>query len=112
MTSNHQSENHNPNGPHDLGQITKDDEMKCDQCGSIHSVGMVIDGKNLCPECWNPLPWVIVEQAGTDDESIYSDHATYRAAIQHAIEFLGAEFYEDGFDIMRRRDDGVLTTEF
>lgn len=59
-----------------------------------------------------PLPWVIVEKAGTDDESIYSDHATYRAAIQHAIEFLGAEFYEDGFDIMRRRDDGALTTEF
>jgi len=83
MTSNHQSENHNPNGPHDLGQITD-----------------------------NPLPWVIVEKAGTDDESIYSDHATYRAAIQHAIEFLGAEFYEDGFDIMHRRDDGILTTEF
>lgn len=57
MTIENHPENLNPNGPHDLGQISaKDDEMKCDQCGNIHSVGMVIDGENLCPECWNPLP--------------------------------------------------------
>lgn len=60
----------------------------------------------------NPNPWVIVEGAGTDDEGFYSDHPTYRAAIQSAIRELGPEFVEDGYDIMKRNDDGTLTTEF
>jgi predicted RNA polymerase sigma factor len=54
----------------------------------------------------NPNPWVIVTNAGTDDESIFSDHATYKEARQNANE-CGEEW-----DIMRRLDDGSLTTEF
>lgn len=66
----------------------------------------------ISAEMHNPNPWVIVEGVGTDDESFYCDYPTYRAAIQSAIRELGPEFAEEGYDIMKRNDDGTLTTEF
>lgn len=46
-----------------------------------------------------------VKQAGTDEESIFNDFATYRDATQEAIRFLGRDFREEGFDIMKRRNE-------
>ena len=101
MTTQRNPENKQEHRPHDLGQIIAVQRQPPNE-DSVFSE----------PKKQNPNPWVIVEKAGTDDESIYSDHATYRAAILNAIEFLGRDFYEEGFDIMRRNDDGTLTTEF
>jgi len=55
---------------------------------------------------YNPYPWVIVTNPGTDDEGIFSDHATYAEARKNAKEC------DEEWDIMRRLDDGTLTTEF
>lgn len=61
----------------------------------------------------NPNPWVIVEYAGQDDESIRADFANYRDAIR-AIKnwYYPDELQNLSVKIMRRRDDGVLTTEY
>lgn len=59
---------------------------------------------------FNPLPWVIVENAGTDNENIVIDFATFR----EACNYIDRNYTDDDCpaDIMRRRDDGVLTTEY
>lgn len=114
MTTNRKSENHNPNGPHDLGQITKDDEMKCERCGKTHTVGMVVNGKQLCPECWNVEPldypqWVIVENGGTDEETEVIDFYRFETAER----FIRTEGHTTShWEIMRRKEDGTLTTEY
>ena len=54
----------------------------------------------------NPFPWVIVTNAGTDEEGIFSDHATFKAARINTINC------DEQWDIMKRLDDGTLTTEF
>ena len=54
----------------------------------------------------NPRPWVIVTNPGQDVEDIWSDHESYAAALAalpHA---------EEGADVMKRLDDGTLTTGF
>ena len=61
----------------------------------------------------NPNPWVIVEGAGTDDESIVNDFPTFKQASKE----LSAQYYPDELDdknvrIMRRLDDGTLTAEY
>lgn len=81
-------ENQKPNVPHDLGQITK--------------------GKGGTSTTDYP-EWVIVENAGTDNEGIWSDHYTQSAAIR---ELKDAGGRENGFDLMKRLADGTLTTEF
>jgi len=55
---------------------------------------------------FNPNPWVVVVNPGTDDESIWGDFPTYREALAAMAE---ADY---GADVMRRRNDGMLTTEF
>lgn len=60
---------------------------------------------NLATE-HNPKPWVIVNKAGTDEESIWSDHATYSEALRNTMTC------PELWDIMVRREDGTLTTEF
>ncbi len=64
------------------------------------------DGGKTGRDCFNPNPWVVVVNPGTDDESIWGDFPTYREALAAMAEA------EDGADVMRRRDDGALTTEF
>jgi len=55
-----------------------------------------------------PYPqWVIVENAGTNDESIWDDYYQYDDAL---IEFNNMD--SEGFDIMKRLPDGTLTTEY
>jgi len=57
--------------------------------------------------------WVVVEQAGTDDESIVNDHYTFREAAQNiARNYYPDEREELGVQIMKRLPDGTLTTEF
>lgn len=61
----------------------------------------------------NPKPWVLVEQAGTDDESIREDFSTFSSASRAMKDY----YYWDELEtlnvqIMRRNDDGTLTTEF
>jgi hypothetical protein len=60
-------------------------------------------------EVHNPKPWVVVENAGYENEDIWSDHCTFKAALKE-LESAGGT--ENGFDIMKRLDDGTLTTEF
>ncbi|MBS1157779.1 MAG: hypothetical protein H6R15_198 [Proteobacteria bacterium] len=130
MTTHRKSENQNPNGPHDLGQI--DDEpweikigCKCPKCGcnpnSYTGLDYDLNHFNFCPECGekdigkkttqdNPKPWVIIENAGTDNENIVIDFATFR----EACNYIDRNYTDDDCpaDIMRRRNDGVLTTEY
>lgn len=65
----------------------------------------------------NPLPWLVVTGAGTgrnlDEMDIWSDHATYTAALQNAIYSFGTiDLAEEGVIIVKRLNDGTLTTEF
>jgi len=53
--------------------------------------------------------WVIVDRAGTDEESIVNDFFTFEAAKSYVEEF---SYDFEGLVIMRRREDGVLTTEY
>ncbi len=58
----------------------------------------------------NPFPWVIVTSPGQDNEYFWCDYATIkeaRANLREAKDATGEKC-----DIMRRRDDGTLTTEF
>lgn len=79
MTTANNLKNQNPNGLGNLGQISD------------------------FPE------WVVVEGAGTDNEDIWSDHYSFKAALK---ELEGAGGTDNGFDIMKRLADGTLTTEF
>jgi pectate lyase len=56
----------------------------------------------------NPKPYVVVTNAGTDSEHIWSDHATYEAAVR---ETTNAKHSEGSADVMKRLDNGTLTTE-
>lgn len=53
----------------------------------------------------NPNPWVVVTDPGTDQEDILAD---FRTATQ-ARQFMRAH---PDTDLMKRLDDGSLTTEF
>lgn len=53
--------------------------------------------------------WVIVENAGTDAEDVWSDHHTFKAALKELESCGGAD---NGFDLMKRLPEGTLTTEF
>lgn len=64
------------------------------------------DGGEAEREGFNTNPWVIVTNPGTDEEDIWGDFPTYRAAVAALAEA------EDGADVVRRLDDGTLTTEF
>lgn len=57
-------------------------------------------------EAFNPNPWVIVTNPGTDEEDIWADFPTHRAAVAALADA------EEGADVMKRLDDGTLTTEF
>ena len=57
-------------------------------------------------ETRNPNPWVVVTNPGTDLEDIWADFPTHRAAVAALAQA------EQGADVMKRRDDGTLTTEF
>lgn len=57
----------------------------------------------------NPYPWVVVENPGTENEYIGGDFATMREALK-----AGRAWYHDDeeWDVMRRNDDGTLTTDY
>ena len=58
-----------------------------------------------------PRPYVVVANAGFDDEFVVSEHATYAQAIAFKRCDLGV--LEDcDTDVMKRRPDGSLTTEY
>lgn len=58
----------------------------------------------------NPNPWVLVARPGQDDEDIVEDFPTFAEA--HRAMKAANQLDQDELDIMRRRDDGTLTTEF
>lgn len=59
--------------------------------------------------CYEPQPsWCVVADAGTDDEVVWSEHPTYAEALR-AKRWHGDD---DSVDVMKRRADGSLTTEF
>ena len=57
----------------------------------------------------NPNPYVVVLNPGTDQEDIWSDHATHAQAIKGLMD---AKDAGESADILKRLDDGTLTTEF
>jgi hypothetical protein len=54
---------------------------------------------------FNPNPWVLVNNPGQDDEDIVADFPTFSAAV------ISKKEAGEG-DIMKRLDDGTLTTDF
>lgn len=56
-------------------------------------------------ETFNPNPWVLVNNPGQDDEDIVADFPTFAEAVT-------AKKEAGEGDIMKRLDDGTLTTEF
>ncbi|MDO9601069.1 MAG: hypothetical protein Q7J02_02025 [Rhodocyclaceae bacterium] len=83
-----------PNEPaHDLGQI-----------------GEKLKASKLKAKCDIDYPqWVVVENAGTDQEDMWSDHHTLKAARKELKECGGRR---NGFDLMKRLPNGMLTTDF
>lgn len=69
-----------------------------------------LNGWNVKATAHNPKPWVIVENLGTEFADIVIDFATFREAAR----WIERNYTDDNCpaDIMRRRDDGVLTTEY
>lgn len=66
--------------------------------------GAGLAGNPFCFPCW-----VVVTGAGTDDESIWSDHYSFdeaRHSLKQAIDS------EGNADILKRLLDGTLTTEY
>ena len=63
-------------------------------------------GKAAQKEDHNPNPWVIVTKPGQDDEDIWADFPTYKEAVA-ALGQPGEEA-----SVMKRLDDGALTSEF
>lgn len=53
----------------------------------------------------NPYPYVVVRNAGAEDEDIVEDFPTWKKACEFMLD-------EPGTDLMKRLDDGTLTTEF
>lgn len=61
----------------------------------------------------NPKPWVVVEFAGMENEAIGADFATFKEAAKNVKSWYGEdEIEEANVRIMRRLDNGQLTTEF
>lgn len=60
-------------------------------------------------EAFNPNPWVVVTNAGTDEEDIWADFQLYESAVKECRECGGRD---NGFDVMKRLDDGTLTTDY
>lgn len=54
----------------------------------------------------NPNPWVVVINAGTDEEDIWGDYPSFREAVAAVDEL------DESADVMKRLNDGTLTTEF
>ena len=98
---------------------------QCKRCGGVAPVGVgyavtgwrgVPDEARTACDCGhslkatsevhNPNPWVVVTNPGTDKEDIWADFPTHRAAVAALADA------EEGADVMKRLDDGTLTTEF
>lgn len=61
----------------------------------------------------NPLPWVIIENAGQDNENEVADFKTSLEASRYMKSYYyDSEIDELNVQIMKRQDDGTLTTEF
>lgn len=54
-------------------------------------------------------PWVVVTDAGTDLQRIFDDYPSFSSA---QIGLKDLDYQLGNADIMRRLDDGTLTTEF
>lgn len=58
------------------------------------------------PASRNPNPYVVVTNPGQDNQDIWGDYPNYKQAIAALNEA------DEPSDIMKRLDDGTLTTEF
>jgi hypothetical protein len=97
------------------GREPQEDEEICFLCDAVITEGMAYEGnRHICMDCaegeGKPYPaWVVVDKAGTDEESIVIDFYTPEAAFAYKAD-MADEF--DALDIMKRLPDGTLTTEF
>ena len=142
MTTANHSTNHAPHGLGNLGQITLRHDLitiqnlECwiesakqdaatggNAADTAYYLGQVFayehilevlkngfDAIHTTSNVHNPNPWVVVENAGTDNENLVIDFATFR----EASNYVDRNYTDDDCpaDIMRRRDDGILTTEY
>jgi len=99
-------ENRNTNEAHDLGQISTDHPTHDLDTNIYTNAGQMREAFST----FNPNPWVVVEFAGTDREQIVIDFPTAREAFR----YIERNYCEDecDVDVMKRRNDGVLTTEY
>lgn len=58
----------------------------------------------------NPVPWVIVTSPGKDNEYFWNDYPTLKEAKKNLKE--AKESTGEKCDIMKRLDDGTLTTKY
>lgn len=70
------------------------------------------DGKrlvvNIEPVSGFEEPWAVVLNPGDDDEEVWSEHVTFGEALRVRKTF----GKDQRVDVMKRRPDGSLTTEF
>ncbi len=65
--------------------------------------------QNACTTSNIKHPWVVVTESGTDLQRIYDDYPSFSSA---QIGLKDLDYQLGNADIMRRFDDGTLTTEF
>ena len=63
-------------------------------------------GKDVEEETYNPKPWVVVTKPGQDGEAIWADFPTNKEAVAALVQS------GEKASVMRRLDDGTLTTEY
>lgn len=65
--------------------------------------------QNASPANSTKHPWVVVTEAGTDQQRIYNDYPSFFSA---HIGLKELAYQSGSADIMKRLDDGTLTTEY
>jgi len=104
MSNTNHPENKQNHAALDLGQISKSNTLK-----DLFARRLT----DPLPRARNPKPWVIVEKAGTDDESIRADFGQFSEAHRACLKWYDTDELEElSVSIMKRNDDGILTTEY
>ncbi len=92
-------------------QANRKSENTTNSTAGMQSIQMGKEAENISQEktMHNPYPYVVVRNPGTDYEDEVADFATFKeAAMFYTVEQDPFEHW----DVMKRLDDGTLTTEF
>ena len=87
--------------------IQGEDEISIDDDAMVAEIE---DSSNVWVQAWvyvcMPKPWVVVDHPGQDDESIIAAFSNFGQAL------LCAGAFEGKADVMKRLENGMLTTEY